>query len=75
VRPITAQGTLLEPDASPWFFHEEEVPRAGVRVRRIPSLARWLDGTTHAWTSRRVGSGRGEGSSGLQFDVAVPPQP
>ena len=74
-RPITAQGVLLEPQTSPWYFHEEEVPREGMRVRRVPSLARWLDGTPFAWTSRRVGAGAGEGSSGLQFDIAVPPQP
>ena len=72
MRPITAQGAVLAPDVSPWFFHEEEVPRAGLRVRRVPSVARWLDGTTHAWLSRQVGTGRGEGSSGLQFDIAVP---
>jgi hypothetical protein len=73
-RPITAQGVLLEPDVSPWYFHEEEVPREGLRVRRVPSIARWLDGTPYAWLSRRVGVGRGEGSSGLQFDIAVPPR-
>ncbi len=72
-RPITAQGTLLEPDVSPWFLHEEEVPRSGARVRRIPAVARWLGGTTHVWISRRVGSGAGEGSSGLRFDLGVPP--
>ena len=72
-RPITAQGVLLAPDVSPWYFHEEEVPRAGLRVRRIPAVARWLDGTPYAWVSRRVGPGGGEGSSGLQFDIAVPP--
>lgn len=74
-RPITAQGVLLAPEVSPWYFHEEEVPRAGLRVRRVPAVARWLDGTPHAWTSRRVGPGGGEGSSGLQFDIAVPPLP
>jgi hypothetical protein len=73
-RPITAQGVLLEPQVSPWYFHEEEVPREGLRVRRVPTIARWLDGTPYAWTSRRVGAGRGEGSSGLQFDIAVPPR-
>jgi hypothetical protein len=72
-RPITAQGVLLQPEVSPWYFHEEEVPRAGLRVRRVPSIARWLDGTPYAWVSRRVDTGRGEGSSGLQFDIAVPP--
>ena len=73
MRPITAQGTLLEPAVSPWYVHEEEVPRAGKRVRRVPSIARWLDGTPHAWVSRRASAGRGEGSSGLLFDIAIPP--
>jgi hypothetical protein len=75
MRPMTAQGVLLEPDVSPWYFHEEEVPSAGRRVRRIPALARWLDGTPYAWVSRRVSAGRGEGSSGLQFDIAISPTP
>jgi hypothetical protein len=75
MRPITAQGVLLEPDVSPWYFHEEEVPRAGLRVQRVPSIARWIDGTPFAWVSRRVSSGQGEGSSGLQFDIAIPPTP
>ncbi|MEO8452938.1 MAG: hypothetical protein ABI647_24325 [Gemmatimonadota bacterium] len=75
MRPITAEGVLLAPEVSPWYFHEEEVPRAGLRVRRIPAIARWLDGTPYAWTSRQVGPGGGEGSSGLMFDITVPPTP
>jgi hypothetical protein len=73
-RPITAQGVLLEPQVSPWYFHEKEVPRAGVRIRRIPTVARWLDGASYSWVSRRSGTGGGEGSSGLRFDIAAPPQ-
>lgn len=73
MRPITAQGVLLAPEISPWFFHEEEVPRAGLRITRVPAVARWRDGAVHAWISRRVGAGGGEGSSGLRFDIAVPP--
>lgn len=57
MRPITAQGVLLAPEVSPWFFHEEEVPRAGLQVRRVPAVARWVDGSVHAWVSRRVGAG------------------
>jgi hypothetical protein len=74
-RPITAEGVLLEPEVSPWYFHEEEVPRSGLRVRRVPAIARWLDGSPYDWVSRRVSAGAGEGSSGLQFDLAVPPMP
>lgn len=63
-------GVLLnEPGASP--IADEEIPREGLRVRRVPVLARTLDGSYRRWTSRRVGAGRGEGSSGLAFDAAV----
>ena len=49
---------------------EEEVPAAGVIVRRRWFLARSADGGRHAWAARSAASGRGEGSSGLRFDVA-----
>jgi hypothetical protein len=63
-------GVLLnEPGTSP--IADEEIPREGVRVRRVPVLARTLDGSYRRWTSRRVAVGRGEGSSGLAFDAAL----
>lgn len=70
-RPITALGRLLEPKVSPWTLHQEEAPRAGLRIARVPATARWADGATLAWVSRRVGPGGGEGSSGLKFDLAL----
>jgi hypothetical protein len=54
------------------------VPREGVRVRRVPALARRVDGGYVRWITRRVTVGRGEGASGLAFDTAVrrrPPGP
>ena len=69
--PVAPIGRLLEP-GQPLALFEEEVPRAGARVTRVPVLARWLDGTTVHWTGRRKRSGRGEGSSGLRFDSADP---
>jgi len=51
---------------------EEEVPTAGIVVRRRWFLARSADGGRHAWAARSVTSGRGEGASGLRFDVAEP---
>lgn len=51
---------------------EEEVPTAGVVVRRRWFLARSADGGRHAWAARSVATGRGEGASGLRFDVAAP---
>ena len=69
----TPEGTILQPDVSPWYFHEEEVPSAGLHIRRIPAVARWIERPPFVWVSRRVSSGKGEGSSGLRFDIAVPP--
>jgi hypothetical protein len=51
---------------------EEEIPSAGVVVRRRWFLARSDDGGRHAWAARSVTVGRGEGASGLRFDVADP---
>jgi hypothetical protein len=31
-RPGTAWAVLLSPGVSPWYFHQEEVPRAGLRI-------------------------------------------
>jgi hypothetical protein len=39
-------------------------------VRRRWFLARSADGGRHAWAARSVTTGRGEGASGLRFDVA-----
>jgi hypothetical protein len=49
---------------------EEEVPAAGILVRRRWFLARSADGGRHAWAARSVTTGRSEDSSGLRFDVA-----
>jgi hypothetical protein len=49
---------------------EEEVSNSGVVVRRRWFLARSADGGRHAWAARSVTVGRGEGASGLRFDVA-----
>lgn len=65
-------GMLLDP--TPFTLKEEEVPREGVRVRRVPSLLRAADGRYVRWIARRVGVGRGEGSSRLAFDGAIKPR-
>jgi len=65
-RPL---GRILQPEA-PLAMQEEEVPRAGARVTRAFQYARWVDGSAHLWVGRRKGAGRGEGSSGLRFDMA-----
>jgi hypothetical protein len=49
---------------------EEEIPREGARVTRSYQYARWLDGQPLLWIGRKKTIGRGEGSSGLRFDLA-----
>jgi hypothetical protein len=71
VRPRT---TLLRQglDAGkPYRIHEEEVPRAGVRVAQSYQRTRWSDGTVVTWLGVRKQTGRGEGHSGLAFDRIV----
>lgn len=64
---LSAQGRILESNADLSLF-EEEVPREGIRVTRSYQFTRWIDGSSHLWIGRRKRVGRGEGSSGLQFD-------
>ena len=52
------------------LVHEEEVSREGIRLVRERVLARSGNGETHLWSRRRRQVGRGEGSSGLEFDRA-----
>ena len=47
---------------------DSEVPLEGVQVLQVPAVARRAPGTWARWIGRRVTVGRGEGSSGLQYD-------
>jgi hypothetical protein len=69
-QPVQPVGVLLRPNQA-LVIRDEEVPRDGRRVRRIPTLARLTDGNPARWISRRVTVGRGEGASGLAFDGTV----
>jgi hypothetical protein len=62
-----AQGRLLNRGGE-LLFYDEEIPREGIRVTRHYQMARWIDGSTWTWMAHRKHVGRGEGSSGLQFD-------
>jgi len=53
------------------ILKDAEIPRDGIVVRRQPSITRRADGSYLRWTTRRVGVGRGEGSSRLAFDSAI----
>jgi hypothetical protein len=65
-----SRGVLLRP--TPFDLQDEEVVREGVRVRRLPALARGPMGERLRWVARRVSVGRGEGNSQLRFDEAAP---
>lgn len=77
------RGAVLQPDGTNRVRHgrsqvlatltgsplyDEEVPREGAQVTRRRRMARWVDGSTWAWTAFRNEVGRGEGSAGLRFD-------
>lgn len=55
----------------PMFINEEEVPRAGVKLTGTYQRTRWYNGKIVAWYGRRKRTGRGEGSSGLRFDLVL----
>ena len=71
-QPILPVGHLLHP--TPLTFPDEEIPREGLRVRRVPSLARRADGEYVRWMARRVSVGRAGWPSGLVSDATRPPR-
>jgi hypothetical protein len=52
-------------------IHDAEVPREGTRLLRDYAMTRWTNGAVFVWSRRRREIGRGEGSSGLRFDIAA----
>lgn len=70
IEPRTAllrEGLDSEPTRA-YYVHEEEVPRAGIRVYQAYQRARWYGGRAVTWLGVRKQTGRGSGSSGLVFD-------
>ena len=53
---------------SPYFIHEEEIPRSGIKVIANFQRTRWYQGKIVHWLGYRKTLGRGEGNSGIQFD-------
>jgi hypothetical protein len=58
--------------AEPYFIHEAEIPRTGVRAYQTYQRTRWHDGSVFVWLGTHKQTGRGEGSSGLAFDQIKP---
>jgi hypothetical protein len=74
---VQPRGVLLRSDPTKTAatepslrIEEEEVPREGAVVTRTFQFARWFDGRSLLWAGKRKRPGRGEGSSGLRFDVS-----
>ena len=55
-----------------YFVDEEEVPPTGTRLTLAYHRTRWRDGRPVVWLGIRRGTGHGERSSGLAFDLTVP---
>ncbi|TDD89278.1 hypothetical protein [Actinomadura rubrisoli] len=78
-KPVRPRTTLLRTGydlGRQYFVNEEEVPRTGTRLTVAYNRTRWRDGRVVLWLSAQRGIGRGEGSSGLAFDLVIdtPPQ-
>lgn len=58
-----------------YYVHEEEVPRSGTIVTRTWQRTRMENGEVVTWLGRRKSNGRGEGASGLAFDIIEPKKP
>ena len=52
-------------------LEEEEVPRDGIEIKRAFNYARDSHGRALLWIGRSKVTGRGEGDSGLKFDVVT----
>jgi hypothetical protein len=66
----TPEGQIVTESA---VLEDEEVSRGGLVVERAWQFARWSGGQPMLWLGRRVKGGRGEGSSGLAWDLTEPP--
>jgi hypothetical protein len=66
---VTLREGLDRDPRQSYFIEEEEVPRSGVRVARAFQRTRWHFGKTCTWVGMRKQTGRGEGASGLAFDM------
>jgi hypothetical protein len=67
--PVLPASLQLRPGGT---LPEREIPREGVSIRRLRTLARWVDGSRAQWWSRRRSVGHGEASSGLAYDGLHP---
>lgn len=75
IRPRTDILAVGISENKPYFIYEEEVSRSGFIVSEHFQRTRWYDGRTYTWLGRKVQSGKGEGNSGLKFDILADKEP
>ncbi|MFO7178048.1 MAG: hypothetical protein DIU78_005030 [Pseudomonadota bacterium] len=75
---VHPRGVLLRSDRAqpvdrepPLRLNDEEVPRCGIVVTRSFQYARGVGGGRYLWVGRSKRVGRGEGESGLRYDLAI----
>jgi hypothetical protein len=76
--PVAPRTSLLREGidtGQPYFINEEEVPRAGTRLGLAYQRTRLRDGRVLVWLTAERRVGRGEGASGLGFDLLTPTSP
>ncbi|MBA5793515.1 hypothetical protein H1R17_09565 [Flavobacterium sp. xlx-214] len=69
IRPRTDILSIGVTENQPYFINEEIVGRSGFVITSNFQRARWYDGKVFTWLGRTVKGGRGEGNSGLKFDI------
>lgn len=71
---VPARGVVLTPGQM-FVTKDQALTRSGVQVNRYVRRTRWIDGSIYCWMARRVRPGKGQGSSGLAFDVLATAPP
>ena len=67
VKPYINPSANLQ--SAPYFINEEEIPKAGIKVMGNYQRTRWYNGDIVLWYGYKKTLGKGEGSSGLKFDM------
>lgn len=75
IRPRTEILSIGVTENKPYFINEEIVGRSGFVISSNFQRARWYDGKVYTWIGRTVKGGRGEGNSGLKFDILADKEP
>jgi hypothetical protein len=68
VRTDPTQSPQVEPRLQ---VEDEEIPREGAVLTRTHQFTRWINGERLMWTGIRKAVGKGEGASGLRYDVRL----